>query len=165
MTKQATHQRTHAGGGARHVQVHDYLRYIDPRDRSREADLQALARHLYPHARGREPLLTEACRLAFVSLCGYLFDNHAEERQLGFPDARYPTIGAVERLAVFVGDGPEAGSRRLLCDLMQRPFLDAWTRCGFSGLLQLPGLRLQQAMQALAEGCRGAARPPPHRMH
>lgn len=143
----------------------DLLHYIEPGHSTCEAELQALARHLYPRVRAREALLTEASRLAFVTLSGYLFDNYQEEQHLGFPFAYHPTIGAVGRLATGVGHDQEISIRTLLWHLMQRPFLAEWTRYGFLRLLELSEHRLWVVMQALSEGLHDSARPAPDRLH
>ncbi len=143
----------------------DLLQYIDARHSTLEAELQALARHLYPGIRSIDASLAESSRLAFVTLCGYMFENYLEELDLDFPFRCYPTISAINRLICFVEADADTSNRNMLRHLMQRPFLAEWTRSGFSRLLQLSERRLSIVISSLSEGLRFAVRSSSDRLH
>lgn len=148
-------------------EANDLLHYIEQRYGTREVELQALARYLYPHGQHQDAMLTEESRLAFVTLSGYLFENFQEEQRLGFPWISHPTTCAVERMAslTLTKEDWDSTCRWLLGGLMQRPFLTEWIRIGFMQLLQLSEQRLRLVMQTVSEGLRGMSQSVPDRVH
>lgn len=165
MNKQANRISPSPSDDDRCQEANDLLHYIERRNGTWRTELEALAQHLYPTVRGRDARLAEASRLAFVTLCGYLYDNHQDENALGFPFARPPTTRAVGRMAAYMATDPEADRRWMLLGMMHRRFLAEWTRSGFSLLLQLSDRRLGLVMQTLSDTLDDVAQRSYDRMH
>ncbi len=107
------------------------LTYVSADPAFRVSDLASIAAMLYPDGADDQKFWVSQARNAFMAFALYLFENLDEEKALGYPFSRYPTLGAIYRLAS--GDGSEL--KPFLKTLSSRTFLSANARTAFANML------------------------------
>jgi Type IV secretory pathway, VirD4 components len=107
------------------------LSYVSDDPAFRVSDLMAIATMLYPDGADEQKFWVGQARNAFMAFALYLFENHDDERAIGFPGSGAPTLGGIHRLST--ADGSDL--RKYLQQLSSRPFLSAGARSAFASLL------------------------------
>lgn len=107
------------------------LTYVSSDPAFRISDLMSIAAMLYPDVSDDQKFWVSQARNAFMAFALYLFENHDDERKLGFPMTTRPTLGGIYRLSS--GDGSEL--KPYLKQLAQAPFLSGHARTAFANML------------------------------